>query len=190
MTPTHAPLSFTTGDVPAASAVLQATATHLQARGHTLWPPDRLTPQHLQRHYPPGGWHVAWTGAAATREPVGCFCLLTSDPPFWPDDPPGEALYLHKLAVHPSAQGQGLAHTLLREAARVTALAGRPWLKLDTDAARPALPSPSLQVSQTVAPPAAHAMLCAPILRAPPLPRPAKTTTASRTSAMRRCVLT
>ncbi|OOV13594.1 GNAT family N-acetyltransferase [Deinococcus sp. LM3] len=139
MTPTHAPLSFTTGNVQAASAVLQATATQLQARGHTLWPPDRLTPQHLQRHDPPGGWHVAWTGAAATREAVGCFCLLTSDPPFWPDDPPGEALYLHKLAVHPSAQGQGLAHTLLREAARVTALAGRPWLKLDTDAARPAL---------------------------------------------------
>ena len=139
MTPIYGPLSFTTGDVQAASTVLQATATQLQARGRTLWPPDRLTPQHLQRHYPPGGWHVAWTGAAATREAVGCFCLLTSDPPFWPDDPPGEALYLHKLAVHPSAQGQGLAHTLLREAARVTALAGRPWLKLDTDAARPAL---------------------------------------------------
>jgi ribosomal protein S18 acetylase RimI-like enzyme len=80
MTPTHAPLSFTTGDVQAASTVLQATATQLQVRGRTLWP----------------------------------------------DDPPGEALYLHKLAVHPSAQGQGLAHTLLREAARVTALAGRP----------------------------------------------------------------
>ena len=41
--------------------------------------------------------------------------------------------------MHPSAQGQELAHTLLREAARVTALARRPWLKLDTDAARPAL---------------------------------------------------
>ncbi|MGM9322137.1 GNAT family N-acetyltransferase [Deinococcus aquaticus] len=132
-------LSFTTGDAQAASAVLTASAAQLQARGRTLWPPDRLTPEHLQRHYPPGGWHVAWTDATATSEPVGCFCLLTSDPPFWPHDPPGEALYLHKLAVHPSAQGQGLAHTLLQEAARVTVLAGRPWLKLDTDAARPAL---------------------------------------------------
>ena len=52
------------------------------------------SPERLARHYPASTWHVAWRDGAA----VGAFSLLDTDPPFWPDDPPGEALYLHKLA--------------------------------------------------------------------------------------------
>ncbi|MVN85504.1 GNAT family N-acetyltransferase [Deinococcus sp. HMF7620] len=129
------PLTFTTGDLHAASGVLQASAAQLQARGRPLWPPESLTPERLAQHYPPHTWRVAWRGPQA----AGTFCLLESDPPFWPDDPPGEALYLHKLAVHPEAQGGGLGAALLREAVTQTRAAGRPWLKLDTAADRPAL---------------------------------------------------
>lgn len=129
------PLTFTQGDLPAAAGVVAATARHQEALGRTLWPPESVTPERLARHYPAPSWHVAWREGRA----VGAFSLLDADPPFWPDDPPGEALYLHKLAVHPSGQGQGLAHKLLEHAVQVTRESGRPWLKLDTAASRPAL---------------------------------------------------
>lgn len=123
-----ASLTFTSGDVGAASGVLIASAQALAARGEALWPPESLTPERLARHYPPGGWRVAWQADVA----VGCYVLLDRDPLFWPEDPPGEALYLHKLAIHPAAQGRGLAGALLDDAAAQARAVGRGWLRLDT----------------------------------------------------------
>lgn len=128
-------LTFTRGDVDVASRVLTASAENLVGRGQELWTPQSLTPERLNRHYPQGGWRVAWRGGEA----VGCFVLLDHDPLFWPGAPEGEALYLHKLGVHPAAQGQGLGAALLREAARETATRGRGRLRLDTATARPRL---------------------------------------------------
>lgn len=128
-------VTLTLGDTGAASGVLVAAALHLKARGEPLWPESSLTPERLARSYPPDGWRVAWRGGAA----LACLCLLDTDPLFWPDDPPGEALYLHKLAVHPQAQGQGLSALLLREAVRETGARGRRWLRLDTATGRPKL---------------------------------------------------
>ncbi|MFK7602566.1 GNAT family N-acetyltransferase [Deinococcus sp. SM5_A1] len=126
---------FTQGDSAAASGVLIAAALHLKARGEPLWPESSLTPERLTRHYPQDGWRVAWRADVA----VACLCLLDTDSLFWPDDAAGEALYLHKLAVHPDARGQGLSALMLREAARETRERDRPWLKLDTATARPKL---------------------------------------------------
>lgn len=128
-------LSFTRGDIGAASGVLTATAARLTQRGEPLWPLPGLTPERLLRHYPLEAWRVAWRGGQA----VGTFALLETDALFWPDDPPGEALYLHKLGVHPAAQGQGLARLLLDEAAGETRQTGRAFLRLDTAANRPKL---------------------------------------------------
>ncbi|MFC4427462.1 GNAT family N-acetyltransferase [Deinococcus navajonensis] len=128
-------LQFSSGDVAAASRVLAASALDRAARGEELWSPASLSPERLGRHYPPQGWTVAWRGDQA----VGCFVLLGEDPLFWPHATPGEATYLHKLAVHPTAQGQGLSEVLLREAARQTLQGGRQLLRLDTATARPRL---------------------------------------------------
>jgi GNAT superfamily N-acetyltransferase len=128
-------LTFTRGDIEAASGVLTATAARLIERGEALWPLPGLTPERLLRHYPLEGWRVAWRDGQA----VGTFALLGTDPLFWPDAPPGEARYLHKLGVHPAAQGQGLARLLLAGAAQETRETGRPFLRLDTAANRPNL---------------------------------------------------
>ena len=72
---------------------------------------------------------------------VAAILLVPGDPQFWPDDPPGEALYLHKLAVHPGRQGRGLSTPMIRAAVQATRAAERPWLRLDTDAERPKLRS-------------------------------------------------
>lgn len=125
-------LTYSSGDIEAASAILTASAEQLQARGQALWPPETLTPARLQKHYPPETWRVAWQAG----QPVATYCLLPADPYFWPDDLPEQAFYLHKLGVHPAAQGRGLAQELLQLAAAETRSAGRPFLKLDTGADR------------------------------------------------------
>lgn len=126
-------VTLTSGDDGAASGVLITAALYLKERGEPLWPESSLTSERLARHYPQGGWRVAWRGNVA----VACLCLLDTDPLFWPEDGPGEALYLHKLAVHPEARGQGLSALMLRAAVRETRERGRPRLKLDTATARP-----------------------------------------------------
>lgn len=121
-------LTLTSGDVQTASQILMASAAALAARGQPLWPPQSLTPERLARHYPDAGWRVAWQDGQA----VGTYVLLDKDDLFWPDDTPGTALYLHKLAVHPAAQGGGLARLLLGEAVAETRRVGAPFLRLDT----------------------------------------------------------
>jgi Acetyltransferase (GNAT) family. len=128
-------LTYTLGDLDAASALLVRVAQDRVERGEELWPPRSLTPERLERYYPRPGWRVAWHGGEA----VGTYVLLDADPLFWPDDPPGEAAYLHKLSVHPGWQGRGLSHTLLEHAAAEACALGRSFLRLDTAAERPRL---------------------------------------------------
>ena len=135
-TPAAHALHWTSADPEAASGVLMAAARSVLARGHEeLWPLETLTPDALALDYPADGWQVAWQGGQA----VGCFVLMDPDPVFWADKPPGEALYLHKLAVHPQGQGQALAPKLLAHAGALTHAASRRWLRLDTDVTRPGL---------------------------------------------------
>jgi GNAT superfamily N-acetyltransferase len=57
--------------------------------------------------------------------------LQRCDPVFWPDDSPGEALYLHKLAVLSHARGRGWSDRLIHWArARALESAVR-FLRLD-----------------------------------------------------------
>lgn len=128
-------LEITRGHVEAASAVLIAAATALEARGEPLWQSASLTPERLLRHYPAGSWRVA----LQDDRPVACLSLHDADPLFWPDDAPGTALYLHKLAVHPDAQGQGLSGWMLDRAAHEVRERGLSALKLDAMTSRPKL---------------------------------------------------
>ncbi|WP_084049085.1 GNAT family N-acetyltransferase [Deinococcus hopiensis] len=128
-------LTLTWSDVEAASRVLIATATHRAKRGEPLWTPTGLTPERLSRHYPAQGWRVAWQGGQA----VATYVLLDADTLFWPDDLPGVARYLHKLGVHPDAQGQGLSARMLEDAVQQTHRKKCSWLRLDTAANRPKL---------------------------------------------------
>ena len=104
------PLHFTQGDLQAAAGVVRATALHQEALGRTLWPPASVTPERLARHYPASTWHVAWRDGAA----VGAFSLLDTDPPFWPDDPPGEAVPLQqRLNARQFCDGEGALHRVV-----------------------------------------------------------------------------
>ncbi len=61
---------------------------------------------------------------------AGVFSLLWDDPAVW-GDRPHDAGYVHGLAVHRSAAGQGLGAVLLDAAGELIAQAGRHYLRLD-----------------------------------------------------------
>lgn len=63
---------------------------------------------------------------------VACMRLQERDPIYWPDDPPGEALYLHKLAVRRSASGKGWSARLVEWAIEECRRKNARALRLDT----------------------------------------------------------
>lgn len=55
-----------------------------------------------------------------------------ADPEFWTaDDEPGDALYVHRMAVSRKYAGAGVGSVLLDWASERAAAAGKPWLRLD-----------------------------------------------------------
>lgn len=119
-----------------AREVLLAAAAALPGRGHEpLWPEGELEEAALTARYPGGEWRVALSDG----QPLACCVLIDPDPLYWPEKPPGEALSLHKLAVHPQFGGQGLARTMLEDAVKRCRARGYGLLRLDTDVSRPKL---------------------------------------------------
>jgi len=79
-----------------------------------------------------GLYFLAWSGPAA----VGTMRLTHSDPAFWPEAAPGEALHLHRLAVRRGAAGGLVSSGLLRWAVGHAAARGARSLRLDGEASR------------------------------------------------------
>ena len=120
-------------DVRQACDVLLEAAHWLIANGRELWKPQWLVPERAAGGRQGSALSCAWDG-----RPVGVFQLLIDDPIFWPEQPAGIAMYVHRLAVSRSVGGQGISRRLLDHAAQETATAGRPLLRLDC-LRRPAL---------------------------------------------------
>jgi hypothetical protein len=58
------------------------------------------------------------------------------DPEFWPDAVPGEAAYLHRLAVRRRFAGGRLSSLLLDWSREKTRQLGRKYLRMDTETTR------------------------------------------------------
>ena len=112
-----------------AARVLGAAAQRLINRGQPLWAPHELNYEGLLESIDAGELYFGKIDDRA----VGVFRLQWEDPLFWPDVCPGESGFVHRLAIAPSHQGQGLAHELLRFAASLVAESGRPWLRLECE---------------------------------------------------------
>ena len=130
--------SFTVKNVikatcPQFSGVLQEAARALEQRGQPLWSQNELTPDALRKAYPDSEMYLGFYEGEA----VAGMILLANDPLFWPDVQPGESLFVHKLAVVPKAQGQGIAAQMLAFALDRAYKQGKRYLRLDTAAERP-----------------------------------------------------
>jgi GNAT superfamily N-acetyltransferase len=71
--------------------------------GRPIWPLDSFT---IEEHRDLASAHEQ-IGGFEDSKMVACMRLQKRDDIFWPGDPPGEALYLHKLAVRRASSGKG-----------------------------------------------------------------------------------
>jgi GNAT superfamily N-acetyltransferase len=111
-----------------ATAVLKAAADRAFLLGSRAWNDAELDEAVISsaadRHELFG-----WTASAKI---VGCCLAQAEDRIHWPEDRPGEAIYLHKLAVLPGACGKGIGTALIHFAGDLALKRKRRWLRLDT----------------------------------------------------------
>ena len=117
------------------SGLICAVAQALEDRGQKLWDQEWLQPQALLEKYGLESMHLA----RIDGEPVAAFVLLDTDPDFWPNVTVGESLFIHKLVVARAWKGHNLSARVLDFGVNQVLERGKKFLRLDTDATRPAL---------------------------------------------------
>lgn len=115
--------------MPLATAILREVAQWLAERGDALWDASELTADEARLRAANGELVIAF----ARGEAIGCLYLQREDPELWADDAPGEALYVHRLAVIRSHAGQGLSRALLDWACNEARTRGARFVRLDTE---------------------------------------------------------
>lgn len=124
-------------ETPLVAEVLMAAAENLIRRGEMLWSSSEVNEAAIQEHVR-AGWYFM---ASDDEGPVGVFRFQLEDRHFWPEIPEGSSAFVHKVAVHPRAQGRELAQALLAHACELARQHGRQHLRLDCRHGRPKLMS-------------------------------------------------
>jgi GNAT superfamily N-acetyltransferase len=122
-------------EVETVCAILLEAADWLRDRGIPMWRGDELSPERIAADVAEGYFFLA----RVKGEAVGTIKFQLHDAVFWPDVPPEEAAFVHRLAVRRSFAGGQLSALLLRWAADQGKRAGRHFLRLDCEASRPRL---------------------------------------------------
>ncbi len=119
----------TLDDVAEADALIREAAEWLIKKGEKLWGPNETSHDELRR--------VARLGELVVGRVAGelasCMYLHDEDRLFWPHVSPGEAFYIHRLAVARPFAGRGYAQAMLEWAANEARAQGRPYLRLDCE---------------------------------------------------------
>jgi GNAT superfamily N-acetyltransferase len=115
--------------VPETDALIREAADWLIAKGEPLWGPNETAFDELTR--------VAREGELVIGRIDGvlaaCMYLHNEDRLFWPHAAPGEAFYVHRLAVARRFAGRGFAHAMLVWAEHEVRAKGRLYLRLDCE---------------------------------------------------------
>jgi GNAT superfamily N-acetyltransferase len=119
-------------DLDAVSSVLHEAAQWLEQQGMALWLDSELSPDRLRTEVEGGLFHVAEADSVVG----GVIMFMLEDSEYWPDAVPGEAAYLHRLAVRRRFAGGQLSSLLLGWALEKTRLLGRKYLRMDTEIQR------------------------------------------------------
>jgi GNAT superfamily N-acetyltransferase len=114
-------------DVAEIVAILTEAAAWMAARHCPAWSASTLTPDFVAPIVVQRGFLAARSGGMI----AGVCTLSRTDPIFWPDDPPGEAAYLHKLAVRRAFSGRAVTPALVEACQRVAESWGCNALRLD-----------------------------------------------------------
>ena len=108
-------------------AILTEGAALMAAKGCPAWTAAVLNEGFVARRIA----RAEFLAARADGGIVGVCTLSRSDPVFWPDDPPGLAAYLHKLAVRRDFAGRGASQALIGHCAALARTWGCSALRLD-----------------------------------------------------------
>jgi GNAT superfamily N-acetyltransferase len=122
-------------DVAVVAAILSEAAQWLADSGKVMWRDNELVPERIAEDVNAGLFFlVECDGVEA-----GTVKFQLADELFWPDVPPRESAFIHRLAVRRQFAGGGVSTAIFEWAvARARAL-GKRWLRLDCEAARPRL---------------------------------------------------
>jgi GNAT superfamily N-acetyltransferase len=116
-------------DVDAADRIIREVAEWLIDKGEPLWGPQETSRAILDEVARAGELGIGFLGSEA----AACMFLHNEDREFWPEDPPREALYVHRLAVARKFAGRGLSRAMLDWAEEEARAAGRPFVRLDCE---------------------------------------------------------
>lgn len=107
---------------------MRETVLWLSEIGRPMWPADTFDVAMYER--------AAFAGELVLGyehfSPVACMLMQTRDEVYWPNDPAGEALYLHKVAVRRTSAGKGWLRRLVYWAREEAKCAGAEFLRIDT----------------------------------------------------------
>jgi len=115
-------------DALAAIDILREASSWTSTFGHPIWPPESFSDEE-QRAIALAGEQI---GGFEESRMVACMRLHERDGLYWPDDPPGEALYLHKLAVRRASSGRGWSARMIAWAVAECRRRRARVLRLDT----------------------------------------------------------
>jgi hypothetical protein len=91
--------------VPETDALIREAANWLIAKGEPLWGPNETAFDELTRVAREGELVIGRIDSVL----AACMYLHNEDRLFWPDAAPGEAFYVHRLAVARRFAGRGFA---------------------------------------------------------------------------------
>jgi GNAT superfamily N-acetyltransferase len=119
-------------EVAIVSSVLCEAGAWLEARGEHLWDLRQLTPSALATEVA----NELYVLAFARDEAVGALRFTLEDALYWPEAIPGEAAYVHKLAVRRAWAGGKASSAMLAWTASEARRLGRAYVRLDCRAER------------------------------------------------------
>jgi len=91
------------------------------------WEPSRFTVEKIIKQNNLDELYLCYVN----DEAAGCLKLQSVDKMFWPSDKPGDALYVHRLAVRRKYAGQGISVFMLNWAKEQARIKRCKYIKLD-----------------------------------------------------------
>jgi GNAT superfamily N-acetyltransferase len=123
------------GDTDTVIGILEEAVLWLENQGMPMWRTEERDPGQIALDIEAGLFQlVEYEG-----QPAAIFKFQLEDALFWPDIPQGQSAFVHRLAVRRRYAGKGISSAILLWAASKARAMGRPYLRLDCDAARPRL---------------------------------------------------
>lgn len=119
-------------EVGAVRDILREAASWLRDSGRELWREDELTESVVSGAVASGTVFIAYLDG----EPAATLQFQLSDDDVWPDVPPDESAFVHRLAIKRRFAGGGLSTALLQWSVTRAASLGRRFLRLDCDQPR------------------------------------------------------